>query len=636
MANNVTTCIPCQKNHWIEIQLVDEHAEPITGGISGTLVTNDNQSHDVKLSQGYLLLTEIPAGPVTLKLITEPWLEAVYPHKPRKTDENNSVPAYTQSKMGYQSSSREYKNITVGDLWRAMPESAIPKRHQPGATGQKLVLVADHSYVLEVRAFKFLTVRLGMFFDGTGNNTYNAELAKEQTKNWAIQCGGEDKAESLSEFCRVNPNTGSAGNEITNVEKIYRLYAENNQPVNKEITLSRYIEGIGTTNDGSSNRIENDSGYGMGTGKGETGVDSKVKNGCISIVKYLQQNFPDEFDAIGAFKFDVFGFSRGAAAARHFVNVVVSGVDGYFYKALKDMGIPLKTNFNWGSKENCQFSFVGIFDTVAAIVDLSTGDVSAGNNRNPGINLALPIEQTSKVVHITAADEFRENFSLNRINSAEQFIEMSVPGAHSDIGGGYYSRYYLDTTDPSLVTKALEESIIVSAYTCSSFMYPSDSVVSNSSAWLKAQADKKQLIIDGWATEENISVVRKIKSSRGKNNESYWIEVKVLMHRIVEGDLSRLYLRMMYGFAKHEHVPLKTFDKNSMLHKVSSEINILSESILNDSTNGVEPSDLQSKMKGIKYKYIHHSAQMNTIGSVIHPNAPAKYNLRSVYECEGD
>jgi hypothetical protein len=27
---------------------------------------------------------------------------------------------------------------------------------------------------------------------------------------------------------------------------------------------------------------------------------------------------------------------------------------------------------------------------------------------------------------------------------------------------------------------------------------------------------------------------------------------------------------------------------------------------------------------------------MNTIGSVIHPNAPAKYNLRSVYECEGD
>lgn len=633
MANNVTTCIPCQKNHWIEIQLVDEHAEPITGNISGTLVTNDNQSHDVKLSQGYLLLTEIPAGPVTLKLITDPWLESVYPHKPRKTDENNPVPAYTQSKMGYQSSSREYKNITVGDLWSAMPESAIPKRHQPGATGQKLVLVADHSYVLEVRAFKFLTVRLGMFFDGTGNNTYNAELAKEKTSIWAERCEKPEQENTLAAWCSANPNAGSAANEITNVQKMYDLYQPLDEPKDDIVIVRQYVEGIGTTNDGTSSTVTDDASYGLATGAGETGVDGKVKKGCEAVVKSINKPLKDaDYDGVGCFLFDVFGFSRGAAAARHFVNVVTQGEQGYLGKAIRQQGIMLSAPFDWKNPQQCQFTFVGVFDTVAAIVDPRYGDLTPANSRNPGIHLALPVEQTLRAVHITAADEFRDYFSLNKLNAAPHFLEVTVPGAHSDVGGGYYSRYYLNEKNTQAMNQALLENITVSAYSSSLFMVDEASV-KRTQAWRKAEADKARLIRENWATESQINIEYKIKQNNAKNSGQTSVYIKVKMKRIVEGELSRINLRLMYGLAKHAKVPVQGFDPGAPNYKVPGEIAEVADDILNKAEIGQISPHLMALHSYLRSRFVHYSSSLDLI-ALVHPNAPAENNQRHIYPCE--
>ena len=51
-------------------------------------------------------------------------------------------------------------------------------------------------------------------------------------------------------------------------------------------------------------------------------------------------------------------------------------------------------------------------------------------------------------MHIIAVDEWRYHFDLTRIKNMASdlpasFTEVIIPGAHSDIGGGYYSRWSL-------------------------------------------------------------------------------------------------------------------------------------------------------------------------------------------------
>jgi len=56
------------------------------------------------------------------------------------------------------------------------------------------------------------------------------------------------------------------------------------------------------------------------------------------------------------------------------------------------------------------------------------------------LHLTLDDEKLEKVVHFVANDEYRVNFSSTTIASARQRgigCEFYLPGAHSDIGGGY-------------------------------------------------------------------------------------------------------------------------------------------------------------------------------------------------------
>jgi len=65
MANNMENCIPCKQfNHWIEIRLVDEYAKLFKGSLNGKLKDNGGQIHTIAFKDGYLLQTDLPAGPV--------------------------------------------------------------------------------------------------------------------------------------------------------------------------------------------------------------------------------------------------------------------------------------------------------------------------------------------------------------------------------------------------------------------------------------------------------------------------------------------------------------------------------------------------------------------------------------------
>lgn len=109
----------------------------------------------------------------------------------------------------------------------------------------------------------------------------------------------------------------------------------------------------------------------------------------------------------------IIDFSRGAALAREFTNRIV---DEY-------PCIPIQ--------------WMGLFDTVGSFG-------IGGNDIDIGIRLGIP-PSVERVFHITAGDEHRYFFPLASIRQGPglptrfpNWDEIVLPGAHSDIGGGYH------------------------------------------------------------------------------------------------------------------------------------------------------------------------------------------------------
>lgn len=121
----------------------------------------------------------------------------------------------------------------------------------------------------------------------------------------------------------------------------------------------------------------------------------------------------------------VFGFSRGAAQARAFVNrlfeIARYNNDGCTHLLA---GVPLR------------FTFLGIFDTVASVGSSSMLRVAKGRMAWAGGDMMSIHPAVRKCVHFLALHEQRINFPLDRAVDSNA-IEVLYPGMHSDVGGGY-------------------------------------------------------------------------------------------------------------------------------------------------------------------------------------------------------
>lgn len=169
---------------------------------------------------------------------------------------------------------------------------------------------------------------------------------------------------------------------------------------------------------------------GQGYGTGETGVAPRVHGTFDEIrKKFDQQGRNGQEGPPALLDINVFGFSRGAAAARYFVHLVNTEGKQRFGKT-------------W-DKVHTRVNFVGLFDTVASVMDGSLQSNVERYHLQFGENYAI------KVFHLTAADEYRANFMVTNIASALEHTvgndsrnwpmgyELCIPGAHSDVGGGY-------------------------------------------------------------------------------------------------------------------------------------------------------------------------------------------------------
>jgi|GEM_PF-836498 len=160
----------------------------------------------------------------------------------------------------------------------------------------------------------------------------------------------------------------------------------------------------------------------------------------------------------------VFGFSRGAAEARAFVNFLLQLGDKSneirlegSVQGIKILGFPLN------------IQFMGLFDTVASVGVAGAFSFSEGHAAWADGTLDIPHYRVGECVHMVAGHETRACFPLDSVRTegryAPNLIEIVYPGAHSDLGGGYnlYSlgkddllkkgRPITNVGDPKLVEK---------------------------------------------------------------------------------------------------------------------------------------------------------------------------------------
>ncbi len=242
------------------------------------------------------------------------------------------------------------------------------------------------------------TLEVGVFFDGTLNNRFNV-LSRARSD-------------------------ASYQNALSNPALLFPFYK--NDPIYNERNAcggigrafrSIYVQGPGST----AGREDDQTGYAFGMGR-QSGVESRVLWGFQQLLARIRGmgGAPHLNKVI----VDVFGFSRGAAAARYFVNCIRARRIRYDPYGRGDYTETLPDDLE------VEIRFIGIFDTVAAIGDPADED-------NDPVNMHVKTAQvTGRIYHLTAGDEIRRNFRLNR-NVPGGGDTLELPGAHSDVGGGY-------------------------------------------------------------------------------------------------------------------------------------------------------------------------------------------------------
>ncbi|MDF2415712.1 DUF2235 domain-containing protein [Aeromonas sp. 1HA1] len=556
-------CIPCeQSNCWIEIDVRDEQNRSFKGQ-KATLTDAAGKTQTVTLKDGPTLVQGFAVGPVTVKLETQPWLKAAQSREALKEGETSKVPPYTDKLFGHCDMKRELVKVTTGDLCLTDPEQPLPEGHQAGKA-QPPRFITKHSYVIEVKGYQLNILRIGVFFDGTANNTFKHKGGKSALEEALAQCSPEEQQillEQCFEGALPDGLNNSEKNDITNIGKAHDLYLP---PSKRSLIVKVYVEGIGTT------QGEDDTGVGLGADKGKTSSASRVEQACrtqiVAEIKEQLESILPTIECIHKVEFDVFGFSRGASAARQFVNRIDQKGDHPLVEAMAaDPDIPLKAGFDWASRDDVRIQFVGLFDTVVS-------SYLWGKR-----NVTLAPDCAERVVHIVAADEWRYHFDLTRITDdaagtaiADNFTEVIIPGAHSDIGGGYYSRWSL--RDPNYASPLITENSVIGTFSSDELphIHPTDAqAYRDASAYAKMQAGQ------GWGkgvlslashldtTQLGYLNVRPrslgpITGSQSGGHRN--ISVDVVLHRVVEGEYSRIPLHMMVEAARDAGVPFDKWD----------------------------------------------------------------------------
>ena len=271
------------------------------------------------------------------------------------------------------------------------------------------------------------TFTINVFFDGTKNNLYNIEHRKENPQMYK----GKETASSYESYFNDHSNVSylyQARKRVTNVGWAYiEGIGTGADDINGLERRNRYLKKKGKPLE--EKKYYTDSTMGFAYGTGPTGITSRVRQSFEKIQTMVRFDLGDRIPTI--LVLNVFGFSRGAAAARHFVHTVKTQPRSFI---------------GWNlTRERIIVNFVGLFDTVSsysAVGSVNPEFTGAFDDDVEDLHLNFERGYASKVFHLTAADEYRLYFSLTNINSAIRHgfgMEVAISGAHADVGGSYAS-----------------------------------------------------------------------------------------------------------------------------------------------------------------------------------------------------
>jgi hypothetical protein len=283
---------------------------------------------------------------------------------------------------------------------------------------------------------------IGMFFDGTGNNRkedflneqYNPSRQKHSNVVRIFHTFRNQKMGAHQFYAAYIPGVGTRFDEIGDLGgKLGKSISWNGE---KRIIwgmlevlnfISRYVSGQPLLTSDEQNNEANRLG-------GFTSMEALRKSAFdywIYVLESKIKDRPKDRSALEQINLSVFGFSRGAAESRAFVNwlfAICKKNNGQHYLA----GIPLHV------------SFLGIFDTVASvgIANAYAGGLLAADGHQSWADDNMQVHgSVQNCLHIVAAHEVRATFPMDsvRINNAypDNVTEYVYPGSHSDVGGGY-------------------------------------------------------------------------------------------------------------------------------------------------------------------------------------------------------
>ncbi|WP_293773781.1 DUF2235 domain-containing protein [uncultured Pantoea sp.] len=486
-----------------------------------------------------------------------------------------------------------------------------------------------------------ITLTIGVFFDGTGNNANNSGARQAACSGEHFGMNDAEATSGLEQCLRLNQGVSgtAAGSYLgyySNVYWLNTLYSPDVMPDTGTGQYAIYIEGIGTE-DGTG-----DSTYGMGTGRGDSGVvrktDKAVAILAAAIKGYFNRHAAARTCVIKELQFDIFGFSRGAAAARHFANRIFSQ-DRTIISAIK-IGLG---DVEFSGTPGGKTRFLGIFDTVAAIGTPVNG-LNPHSADTGEVNLMLRPGVAEKVFHITAQHECRFNFALNSVKPA--WPELALPGAHSDIGGGYNpeEREACFLTRPEFETVPIttpDTETRIFRQTCAQLKtmdgYPAIAPLLNA---VKVNADvwhDDRMPADRYGTLQKRS------------------GAALVIDRLTRNDWSKVVLRVMLDAAQDAGVVFEPVDETNPDFALGAEMSGLSEKAIvmgravrnSQSASGFTTPEILM----LAEKYIHCSANWNgvvrddqgMISGAVRPaqlvtftNRPDERWQRTVYDMDGN
>lgn len=472
-----------------------------------------------------------------------------------------------------------------------------------------------------------ITLRIGVFFDGTGNNRDNSEKA---AGCHASDVNLEQEAEDIRRLCQSYGYDGlggapddSYGNDTTNVAKLHQLYRDDSDrmlPEDESIAyIPVYLQGIGTSSGQADSR------FSQGTGSGAQGVLARIKQSPADILKkigpFIRLN-PER--KVARIEFDIFGFSRGAAAARHFANDVVKADQSLLAAQWPAEAPMFRAGFDWQLETDLAINFIGIFDTVAAVADVTGGDFSVHDAHNPDVDVYLPPDIARKVVHLVARDERRHNFSLNSAGAAD----IVLPGVHSDLGGGYLPQ--------------ITERVLLSKPRCSLEM-DLHTEATSTPAYRATQQELERLQdrfnLYGLPLATRTWTIEHARNTKG--DRALWKNVYAAVHseRTVRNELALIYLRIMRELAVRHDVQFGPIDETNQAYAIPEELqpvaNKLMAYALGEASRPGLSQDEEALLTG---RYIHLSANWNAYKGfnnseidILFINRPAENHDRVVH-----